>query len=100
MPSDNRNAWRLPIIIAGSFIIFLILLIICIVLGYTSIDYDEVNIIFIFIGLGIEKVYIPLHPYTNFGKRIMRANRSFAGKWRSIFSSSIYPSIPEIYVAL
>jgi hypothetical protein len=48
MPSDNRNAWRLPIIIFAIFIILIIITIIFIVLGYTSVDYDEVIHIFVF----------------------------------------------------
>jgi hypothetical protein len=47
MPSDNRQAWRLPIIIFVIFLICIILVIIFVALGYTSVDYDEVSLIFI-----------------------------------------------------
>jgi hypothetical protein len=43
MPTDNRNARRLPILILVLFIIFIVLVITFVVLGYTSVDYDEVN---------------------------------------------------------
>ena len=46
MPADNRNARRLPIFIFIIFIVIILLTIIFVALGYTSIDYDEVNIIF------------------------------------------------------
>jgi hypothetical protein len=47
MPSGDRNAWRLPILLFSIFIIFVILVIILVVLGYTSVDYDEVIYIFV-----------------------------------------------------
>ena len=43
MPAGNRSAQRLPMILFSAFILFLIVLIAFIVLGYTSIDYDEVH---------------------------------------------------------
>jgi hypothetical protein len=49
MPTDNRNARRLPILILVLFIIFIVLVITFVVLGYTSVDYDEVNSNFVFL---------------------------------------------------
>ena len=46
MPSDNRNAWRLPILLFAIFILVIILVIIFVVLGYATVDYDEVNDLF------------------------------------------------------
>ena len=43
MPAGNRNAQRLPLILFSAFVLFLIVLIAFVVLGYTSIDYDEVR---------------------------------------------------------
>jgi hypothetical protein len=42
LPADNRGAWRLPIIVLAIFIILIIVIITCVALGYTSVDYDEV----------------------------------------------------------
>ena len=43
MPHNDRSAWGLPIALFVVFIIFLIILITFIVLGYETIDYDEVK---------------------------------------------------------
>jgi hypothetical protein len=48
MPSDNPNARRIPILLFALFIIIIVLVIIFVVLGYTSVDYDEVNSNFVF----------------------------------------------------
>jgi hypothetical protein len=47
LPADNRRAWRLPIVLFLLFIISIIVIITVVVLGYTSVDYDEVIIIFV-----------------------------------------------------
>lgn len=44
MPSNNRNAWRLPILVFAIFLLFIIVIITIVVHGYTSVDYDEVNL--------------------------------------------------------
>jgi hypothetical protein len=54
MPSDNRQAWRLPIIIFVICLICIILAITFIALGYTSVDYDEVSLIFIVWSLTVD----------------------------------------------
>ena len=43
MPSDNPTARRLPIFLLILFIVVVVLVIIFVALGYTSVDYDEVN---------------------------------------------------------
>ena len=43
MPSDNPNARRIPILLFILFIIFIIIVITFVVLGYTSVDYDQVR---------------------------------------------------------
>jgi len=47
MPTGDRNAMRLPILIFIIFIVLIILIIIFVALGYTSIDYDEVIHLFV-----------------------------------------------------
>ncbi|CAF3479726.1 unnamed protein product, partial [Rotaria sp. Silwood2] len=44
MPADNPNARRLPIITFIIFLTIILLVIIFVVLGYTSVDYDEFGV--------------------------------------------------------
>ncbi|CAF1494045.1 unnamed protein product [Adineta steineri] len=44
LPSDNRNAWRLPICIFATFLTIIILVIVFVAFGYVTVDYDEFGV--------------------------------------------------------